>query len=84
MQMRNPDTLDYALICAVTVLAYLELPWRPQIRAALRGAVGGVVGAVDGVTVFLLGVAVDFYVVVALLLGVAFLVAIVELAPRLG
>jgi hypothetical protein len=34
--MRDPDALDYALICSVTVLAYLQLPWRPEIRAALR------------------------------------------------
>jgi hypothetical protein len=34
--MRQPDALDYLLIGAVTVLAYLELPFRPEIRQWLR------------------------------------------------
>lgn len=83
MWLRDPDALDYALIGAVTVLAYLQTPWRPEVRAALRDLAASVVAAVDGLVGFLTGVETNLYVVLALLLGVAFLVAIVELAPRL-
>lgn len=34
--MRDPDSLDYLFAIAITVLAYLELPWRPELRTRLR------------------------------------------------
>ncbi|MFB6154543.1 MAG: hypothetical protein ABEJ22_01525 [Haloferacaceae archaeon] len=34
--LRQPDLLDYLLVGTVTVLAYLELPFRPAIRRWLR------------------------------------------------
>lgn len=65
--MRTPDTLDYLLICAMSVLAYFQLPWRPQIRRALRSiasvltslepsheAIIITLAAVGGVSLFLL------------------------------
>lgn len=36
--MRAPDTLDYLLICGKSLLGYLQLPWRPEIRQTLRRA----------------------------------------------
>ncbi|SDN03198.1 hypothetical protein SAMN04487949_3234 [Halogranum gelatinilyticum] len=37
--MRPLDTFDYLLVCGMSVLAYLQLPWRPQIRESLRSGV---------------------------------------------
>ena len=37
--MRPLDTFDYLIVCGMSVLAYLQLPWRPQIREGLRSGV---------------------------------------------
>lgn len=72
--MREPDALDYALICAVALLAYLHLPWRPAIRRTLRGWV-------DWLTSARLGLGIEPYVLVLALLGSLFLVVLIEGVP---
>ena len=72
--MREPDALDYALIAAVTLLAYLHLPWRPAIRWTLRGWV-------DWLTSPQLGPGIEPYLLVLALLGILFLVALIAGTP---
>jgi len=72
--VRDLDGFDYAVVAAVAALAYLQLPWRPAIRARLRWAAAAVESALVAVTTAEPWV----YVLVGLLLGVIALVAIVE------
>ena len=46
--MRQRDAVDYALLSAVTLLVYLQLPFRPAIRRVLRGAAGTAVRYAEG------------------------------------
>jgi hypothetical protein len=71
--MRAPDTLDYVLIAAITVLAYLHLPWRPQIRDALRGGVSAVASLFSPTP--------ESLVVGLVAVGVVLLVLLVEVLP---
>lgn len=36
MLVRERDVVDYAMVGAVTLLLYLQLPFRPEIRETLR------------------------------------------------
>ncbi|QLG27627.1 hypothetical protein HUG10_08705 [Halorarum halophilum] len=36
MWARERDVVDYAVVSAVTLLLYLQLPFRPEIRETLR------------------------------------------------
>ena len=36
MWVRERDVVDYGLVSAVTLLVYLQLPFRPEIRETLR------------------------------------------------
>lgn len=70
--MRDPDLLDYGFIVAITVLAYLEFPWRPELRAFLRHGVEQVT-AVGGVYV---------YVLALVVVGAVFVVFVAKMLPR--
>ncbi|WP_129112585.1 hypothetical protein [Halegenticoccus tardaugens] len=73
--MRRPDALDYALVSAVTLLAYLQLPWRPEIRERLRSVAGSIasieIGFGPGATIVILGI-----------FGAIFLVFMTEALPK--
>lgn len=78
MELRDRDALDYLVVGVVTVLVYLELPWRPAIRGWLRDVAATLVA----ITEFVFGQPVWVYVIAGLLLGVVILVALVELPNR--
>lgn len=71
--MRTLDTLDYAFVVAITVLAYLNLPWRPEIRRGLREGVSTAAS--------LLSPTPESLVVSVAVVGVALLVLLVEVLP---
>ena len=71
--MRTLDTLDYAFVAAITVLAYLNLPWRADIRRGLREGVSTVAS--------LLSPTPESLVVSVAVVGVALLVLLVEVLP---
>lgn len=79
MELRDRDAVDYLGIGVVTLLAYLHLPWRPEIRQWLRSVAAAVVSLVHLLQQFVFGQALWVYVIAGLLLGVAILVAMVEL-----
>lgn len=72
--MRELGAFDYALVGAVSVLAYLQLPWRPAIRGHLRGLVAAVLRVVGALT----SLPTWAYVLVGLGVGVVLVVGIVE------
>lgn len=78
MELRDRDAIDYLVVGVVTVLVYLELPWRPAIRRWLRDVAATLVA----VPVFVFGQPVWVYVIAGLLLGLVILVALVELPKR--
>lgn len=71
--MRTPDTLDYLLICGMSVLAYLHLPWRPEIRRSLRAGVSAVMS--------LFPPSPEALVVGVVVLGIVLLVLLIEVLP---
>jgi hypothetical protein len=73
--MRELDAFDYAVVFVLTLLAYLELPWRPSIRAQLRWLAGV---AWTGAA----GREVELAVVGFVLIAVAFLAVLVRGAPE--
>lgn len=82
MELRDRDVVDYAFVGVVTLLAYLELPWRPEIRQWLRSVVATVVVVLEFAVGVVFGQPIWVYVLVGLLLGVGILVALVELPNR--
>lgn len=72
--MRELDAFDYALVAAVALLGYLQLPWRPAIRRHLRALVAALLWFLGGI----LSLPTWAYVLVGLFVGVVLLVAIVE------
>ena len=83
MELRDRDAVDYLAIGVVTLLAYLQLPWRPEIRQWLRSVAATAVALVEFLLRFVFGQPLWVYVILGLLLGVAILVALVEL-PKAG
>lgn len=81
---RDLEAFDYAVVAALSLLFYLELPWRPAIRRTLRGTVAGVVGAVaavvDGLTSTTLQLGPN-YIALVVLLGTFVAIAIIALVP---
>lgn len=71
---RERDAVDYALLGAVTLLAYLHLPFRPAIRESLRGVAGTAVRHVERSPTLAAGVA----VVVVAAVGGAFVAGLVR------
>lgn len=72
--VRDLDGFDYAVVAAIAALAYLQLPWRPTIRARLRTVADHLGGAAAAVT----NAEPWVYALVGLVLGAVAVVAIVE------
>lgn len=79
MEFRDRDAIDYLFIGVVTVLAYSQLPWRPEIRRSLRAVADGVVSLWATLVAVATGQPLWVYVLAGLFLGIAILVALVEL-----
>lgn len=77
-QMRSPDTLDYAFVVVLTLLAYVHLPWRPEIRRTLRSGVSSAISI--GGAIF--PPSPESIVVVVVAIGVVLLVVLFEVLPR--
>jgi hypothetical protein len=73
--MRELDAFDYAVVFALTLLAYLELPWRPSVRGLLRWLAGMAWTATAGREV-------ELAVAGFVLVGVAFLAMLVRGGPE--
>ncbi|GAB6880256.1 hypothetical protein JCM17823_25300 [Halorubrum gandharaense] len=82
--MRQPDALDYALITAVTVLAYVQWPSRHALHERLLTHATWLPAFLDGVLFELSASATRYYLIAVVVLGGTFLLVIVEVLPRLG
>ena len=82
--MRQPDALDYALIGAVTVLAYLQWPGRHALHERLLTHAVWLLALLDDMLFELSASATRYYLIAVVVLGGTFLLVIVEVLPRLG
>ena len=78
MWVRERDVVDYAIISAVSLLAYLQLPFRPEIRETLRWWADWLVVLVEESP----EVVVAAFVVFVALFGGAFALGVVRHAAR--
>lgn len=78
--LRDPDAFDYAVVGALALLFYLQLPWRPAIRRSLRGAVATIALSFETATSVSLTLGSD-YAIVLLILFVAVALSAIGIIP---